>query len=179
MESASRNWRAARRPKRRSAVPCPAGASSHLACHGLADQAHGNFYGALALTPGQSGELSDDGYLTLGEIYQLPLTGCELAILSACQTNYGPQQKGEGVWALSRGFLVAGARRVVASNWLLDDAAAAATVSYFCDKLAGAESSGAAVDYARALQQAKQWARRHEKWKRPYYWAPLVLVGPS
>ena len=54
---------------------------------------------------------------------ELAIKDCELAILSACETNYGPQQKGEGVWALSRGFLVAGARRVVASNWLVDDEA--------------------------------------------------------
>ena len=57
------------------------------------------------------------------------LKGCELAILSACDTNFGPEQRGEGVWALSRGFLVAGSRRVVASNWLVDDEAAASLVA--------------------------------------------------
>ena len=109
----------------------------HLACHGLTDQKYGNFFGALALTPGPKGSdnPADDGFLTLPEIYELNLKGCELAILSACQTNYGPQQKGEGTWALSRGFLVAGARRVVASNWLVDDEAAASLVSRFCGGL--------------------------------------------
>jgi CHAT domain-containing protein len=152
----------------------------HLACHGLADQKYGNFFGALALTPGPKATVdpSDDGFLTLPEIYELNLKGCELAILSACQTNYGPQQKGEGTWALSRGFLVAGARRVVASNWLVDDEAAASLVSRFCGGLAQAEKSGKAVDYAVSLQEAKRWVRKQEKWRSPYYWASLVLVGP-
>ncbi len=153
----------------------------HLACHGLADHQFGNFFGALALTPGPKGSLdpSDDGFLTLPEIYELDLKGFELAILSACQTNYGPQQKGEGTWALSRGFLVAGARRVMASNWLVDDEAAATLVNYFCAGLARAEKAGKPVDYAGALQAAKRLVRQQDKWKNPYYWASMVLIGPQ
>ena len=152
----------------------------HLACHGLTDQQHGNFFGALALTPGPKGSENpaDDGFLTLPEIYELNLKGYELAILSACQTNYGPQQKGEGTWALSRGFLVAGSRRVLASNWLVDDEAAASLVHYFCAGLARAEKDGKPVDHAAALQAAKRYIRQQEKWKSPYYWASMVLIGP-
>jgi tetratricopeptide (TPR) repeat protein/CHAT domain-containing protein len=153
----------------------------HLACHGLADQELGNFYGSLALTPGprSASDPVDDGFLTLPEIYTLDLKGCELVILSACQTNLGPQQRGEGTWALSRGFLVAGARRVVASNWLVDDEAAASLVSVFCTGLASAEKKGESADYSGSLREAKRWVRKQEKWKAPYYWASLVLVGPS
>jgi tetratricopeptide (TPR) repeat protein/CHAT domain-containing protein len=150
----------------------------HMACHGLADASYGNYFGSLALTPGPQIRADNDGFLTLAEICELKLKGCELAILSACQTNYGPQQKGEGTWALSRGFLVAGARRVVASNWLVDDEAAASLVSRFCGGLAQAEKAGKTVDYAASLQEAKRWVRKQEKWRSPYYWASLVLVGP-
>ena len=152
----------------------------HLACHGLTDQAYGNFFGCLALTPNnQAGKNpADDGFLTLPEIYELPLQTCELAVLSACQTNFGPQQQGEGVWALSRGFLVAGAHRVVASNWLVDDAAAANLISLFCGVVAAGEKAGT-VDFSQALQLAKQRIREQDKWKSPYYWGPFVLVGPN
>ena len=34
----------------------------------------------------------NDGFLMLHEIYRLPLGECELAALSACVTNVGPQQ---------------------------------------------------------------------------------------
>ena len=153
----------------------------HFACHGLTDQAYGNFFGALALTPGKQGMANpaDDGFLTLPEIYELDLKSCELAILSACETNYGPQQKGEGVWALSRGFLVAGARRVVASNWLVDDEAAASLVSYFCAGIAEPEARSEPANHAKALHDAKRWVRRQEKWQSPYYWGTFVLVGPN
>src|SRR4029079_6424834 len=134
----------------------------------------------LALTPGaKAGNPADDGFLTLPEIYELNLKGNELAILSACQTNYGPEQRGEGVWALSRGFLVAGSRRVVASNWLVDDEAAACLVSVFGEGLAEGEKSGARTDYAAALHGAKRWVRQQQKWRSPYYWGTFVLVGPN
>ena len=156
----------------------------HLACHGMADQSYGNFFGALAVMPGKAGDSKDDGFLSMSEIYELDLTGCELAILSACETNYGPQQQGEGVWALSRGFLVAGSRRVIASNWVVDDQAAATLVSYFASYLTapGKDASAGAVsnrDYAVALHKAKKGIRNDEKWSHPYYWSSLVLVGPK
>jgi CHAT domain-containing protein len=152
----------------------------HLACHGLADQNYGNFFGALALTPGPKGSAdpADDGFLILSEIYDLNLKGCELAIVSACETNVGPQNQGEGTWALSRGFLVAGARRVLASDWLVDDEATASLVSVFATAIARAEKDGKAPDHAAALQRAKRWLRQQEKWQGPYYWASMVLIGP-
>jgi CHAT domain-containing protein len=152
----------------------------HFACHGLVDQKHGNFFGALALTPGRAASgADDDGFLTLPEIYALNLSGCELAILSACQTNVGLQQRGEGLYGLSRGFLVAGSRRVVASNWLVDDESAASLVSYFVASLAKTELDSSQVDYAAALHAAKRWVRSQEKWNHPYYWATFVLIGPN
>ncbi|MGI6419683.1 MAG: tetratricopeptide repeat protein [Thermoguttaceae bacterium] len=150
----------------------------HMACHGLADQAYGNLFGALALCPGRApADPADDGFLTLPEIYALDLRGAELAVLSACRTNFGPQQRGEGIWALSRGFLVAGARRVVASNWLVDDEAAASLVSYYLALVARDQKQHGRADYSAALHQAKRWVRANEKWKTPYYWSMFVLVG--
>lgn len=156
---------------RKAAVECR---MVHLACHGLADQAHGNAFGALVVTPGKdAADPRNDGYLTLAELYELDLRRCELAILSACETNAGPSEQGEGVFALSRGFLVAGSRRVIASNWLVDDEAGATLVSYFCRGLDEKQP-----DYARALREARLAVKKQEKWKSPFYWAPLVLVGP-
>jgi CHAT domain-containing protein/lipopolysaccharide biosynthesis regulator YciM len=152
----------------------------HFACHGLVDQRHGNLFGALALTPGKNPtDPSDDGFLTLGETYELDLAGCDLTILSACQTNFGPQQRGEGTWALSRGFLVAGSRRVVASNWLVDDEAAASLVSYFCAGVAADENAGKTPNLAARLQAAKRWVREQPKWQSPYHWGAFVLLGPN
>ena len=158
---------------------CRPSAATALACHGLTDQSYGNLFGALAFTPVREGHGTDDGFLTLAEIYGLNLEGCELAILSACETNYGPQQKGEGVWALSRGFLVAGSRRVVASNWLVDDEAGGQPGQRVLQRHCSGEQAGSNVDYAQALHVAKKWVRDQSQWKSPYYWGTFVLVGPN
>ncbi len=146
------------------------------------DQGWGNLFGALALTPGsQAEEPWDDGYLTLGEIVELPLGGCELVVLSASGTNVGPEQRGEGVHGLARGFLVAGARRVVSSQWEVADEATANLMTIFASYLAEQQKAGQPVDHAAALQKAKRWMREHGKdkgWEEPFYWAPIVLIGP-
>jgi CHAT domain-containing protein len=68
---------------------------------------------------------------------------------------------------------------VVASNWLVDDEAAASLISYYCSTIARARKEGKQPDYAAALQKAKRWIRNQEKWQSPYYWGTFVLVGPS
>ncbi len=80
---------------------------------------------------------------------------------------------------MSRGFLVAGARRVVASNWLVDDEAAASLVSYFCGGAVKTNERDGTSDYAAALHRAKRWVRNQEKWSSPYYWATFVLIGAN
>ncbi|MDZ4851290.1 MAG: CHAT domain-containing protein [Pirellulaceae bacterium] len=153
----------------------------HFACHGLVDDKLGNRFGALAVTPGPKAgtDSLDDGYLTLAEICELNLGGCELAILSACESNYGPLQTNEGVWAMSRGFLVAGSRRVVAANWIVDDDACASLVSFFTAGVAQNWSKPEGPNYAKLLHDAKRWVRKQDKWKSPFYWGSIVLVGPG
>jgi len=65
-----------------------------------------------------------DGFLRLQEIYNLKLQA-GLAALSACQSGLGKEIKGEGLVGLARGFMYAGAPRVVASLWKVDDRATA------------------------------------------------------
>ena len=57
----------------------------------------------------------------------------------------------------------------MASNWLVDDEAAASLVGRFCGGLAQAEKNGKTVDYAAALQEAKRYVRKQDKWRSPYY----------
>jgi CHAT domain-containing protein len=152
----------------------------HIAAHGIAHMDFGNLFGGLALTP-DPGLPEDDGFLPLHEIYALPLKACELAVLSACVTNVGPQRQLEAGVTLTGGFLAAGARRVVASHWGVDDEATAELMKAFFARVLGAAKEGRQVTYARALQEARQQVRAHRDrgWSAPYYWAPFVLVGPA
>jgi CHAT domain-containing protein/tetratricopeptide (TPR) repeat protein len=153
----------------------------HLAAHGFIDTRYGNLFGALALAPPAPGQEapSDDGFLELHEIYQLPLGECELAVLSACDTNVGPQRPLEAGVTLAGGFLAAGARRVVASHWSVDDRSTAELMGAFFEQLAAARRGRDPVSMARALQRARQQVRSQPKWASPLYWAPFVLVGPG
>jgi CHAT domain-containing protein len=117
--------------------------------------------------------------LQLHEIYKLKLGGTELAVLSACNTGIGSNVEGEGVFSLTRGFLSAGASRVVASLWAVNDASTATMMEVFFKRILAAERAGEVVDYAGALREAKKRIRDEPGWEHPFFWAPFVLVGPS
>jgi CHAT domain-containing protein len=63
------------------------------------------------------------GLVTADEIAALDLSGCELAVLSACDTNVGERRVGQGVASLQRALQMAGARTVITSLWKVPDEA--------------------------------------------------------
>jgi CHAT domain-containing protein len=150
----------------------------HLAVHGFADERFGNLFGGLALTPPEAGKETseDDGFLSLHEIYRLRLEACELAVLSACSTHVGPQRPLEAGVTLATGFLAAGAQRVVASHWSVDDRSTAELMGVFLAAFTGRGEKQCGC--AEALHRARQSVRGRKGWESPYYWAPFVLVGP-
>lgn len=72
---------------------------------------------ALQLTP----DADHDGRLEVRDLFGLDLRGCELAVLSACETQVGPWSRGDEIVSLQRAFLRAGAPAVVASLWMVPD----------------------------------------------------------
>ncbi len=63
------------------------------------------------------------GLMTAEEISTLDLSNCELAVLSACDTNVGERRAGQGVASLQRALHMAGARSVITSLWKVPDEA--------------------------------------------------------
>jgi CHAT domain-containing protein/tetratricopeptide (TPR) repeat protein len=167
--------------KKRLVAAIPGKSFIHIAAHGFADDRFGNLFGAIALTPPPAREIApdNDGFLSLHEIYRLPLQNCELAVLSACVTNVGPQQPLEAGVTLASGFLTSGAHRVVASHWSVDDAATAELMNTFFSEITTAAKKGTSIPYAEALQKARQKVRETSRYRSPYYWAPFVLIGPG
>jgi len=141
----------------------------HFGTHGIVDRERNDLLAALVLSK-EPKDSPEDGFLHLFEVYGLHLDS-DLVVLSACETKQGDRVPGEGVFALSRGFFAAGARRVVASLWPVHDAATAELMSSFFAEL------GRSNDPAAALCKAKQALRGQEKWSDPFYWAPFVLTG--
>ncbi|MDH5235980.1 MAG: CHAT domain-containing protein, partial [Gemmatimonadota bacterium] len=148
----------------------------HLATHGLVDARRGTLFASLAFTPpaGETTDHENDGFWQLHEIYEQHLSGVELAVLSACESNVGQNVEGEGVFALARGFTAAGAQRVVASQWDVDDASTAQLIGEFFRQVLAAESEGRPVRYAVALRDARRAVRRQSQWSDPYFWAAFV-----
>jgi CHAT domain-containing protein/tetratricopeptide (TPR) repeat protein len=142
----------------------------HLATHGLANAEHPELSGLLLSMVGRDGR-GENGFIQLHDIYALRFSA-ELVVLSACSTGLGENVKGEGLVGLTRGFMYAGSKGVVASLWKVDDQATAELMSYFYKSLLKDKLPPAA-----ALRAAKEQLRRQKRWRAPFYWAAFVLQG--
>src|SRR5262249_5764056 len=138
--------------------------------HGLLNSRHPELSGLVLSLVDERGQ-AQDGFLQLQDIYNMNL-GAELVVLSACETGLGKEVEGEGLVGLTRGFMYAGATRVIASLWRVDDEATAELMKKFYD---GVLQEGKTA--AGALREAQQWMRTQKRWESPYYWAGFVLQG--
>ena len=150
-----------------------------FATHGLmAYDLNGIAEPGLVLTPPATATDADDGYLAASEISAMNLAA-DWVILSACDTaTAGPSD--EGLSALSRAFLYAGARSLLASHWPVNDTISARITARAVQLAAGGFPR--AVAFQQAMREARQ-DRDHDtprgSWAHPAYWAPFVLIGDS
>ena len=126
----------------------------HFATHGLLDSERPGL-SSLVLSMVDAQGKPQDGFLRANDIYNLKLPA-ELVVLSACQTGLGKEIKGEGLVGLTRGFMYAGAARVVVSLWNVNDKATADLMTKFYEKmLKQGERPAAALRAA----QVEMWKR--------------------
>ena len=142
----------------------------HFATHGLLNSAHPELSGLVFSLFDREGR-PQDGFLRLHDIYNLRLNA-DLVVLSACQTGLGKEVRGEGLIGLTRGFIYAGAPRVVASLWKVDDLATAELMKLFYEGLFKEARPPAA-----ALRKAQYELSQQKQWASPYFWAGFVLHG--
>lgn len=93
-----------------------------------------------------------------------------LVVLSSCQSAFGTHIIGEGVQSLTRSFIQAGSKYVVASIWNIDDYFTKELMELFYKNLKNATSP------AEALHQAKlQILQNQDKpWANPAFWSLYV-----
>ncbi len=142
----------------------------HFATHGLINSEYPELSGLVLSLVDENGK-PQDGFLRMSEIFNLRLPA-DLVVLSACQTALGKEIKGEGLVGLTRGFMYAGAERVVASLWQVDDQATAQLMRHF---YRGMLKDG--LRPAAALRAAQIEMSRISRWSSPYYWAGFVIQG--
>lgn len=142
----------------------------HLSTHGLLNSVHPELSGLVFSLVNERGE-SQDGFLRAHEIFNLKLSP-EVVVLSACQTGMGTNIRGEGLVSLTRGFMYAGAPRVIVSLWGVSDLGTTELMVRFYH---GMLKEG--MQPAAALRAAQLSLMNDKRWASPYYWAPFTLQG--
>lgn len=154
-----------------------------IATHGLLPNAAlGMDEPGLVFTPPAAASADDDGILTASEASGLTLAA-DWAILSACNTA-SSGSGGDSLSALSRGFLYAGARALLASHWRVSDKTTAVlTVETLSNRRRGG------VTRSQALQKAMSAVRSGRRadgasvegwssgWAHPAYWAAFTHIA--
>lgn len=142
----------------------------HFATHGFFNAAHPDLSGIVLSLVDREGR-DARGFFSTADVFNMKL-GADLVVLSACRTALGRDIYGEGIVGLSRGFMYAGAPRLVASLWTVDDAATAALMTEF---YRGVLVRG--LRPAAALQAAQRELMRGGRFRDPFYWAAFQLQG--
>jgi tetratricopeptide (TPR) repeat protein len=130
----------------------------HLACHAQF-RADNPRFSALHLV---------DGLLTVDAAETLGLQACTV-VLGACETGLAEVAVGDESVGLVRAFLVAGAARVLASLWPVEDEITAGFMARFHAALVGGDNPAAALRLAQAQTMSEH--------PHPYFWAAFTLHG--
>jgi CHAT domain-containing protein len=134
----------------------------HFATHGQFDPEY-PLKSALLLAP----DAKSNGMLTVDKLYSMNLDA-DLVTLSACETGLSKIANGDDLVGLTRGFLYAGSRSIVASLWKVDDLATSQLMTRFYMELGK-------TNKREALRAAQLETKK--KYPHPYYWAAFQLTG--
>lgn len=125
--------------KQRILREMPAAQVIHLATHGQADLAQ-PLRSKLIFPSAESGSMlaTENDFLQAFEIYSLRLPQTRIVALSACETGFGQNRRGEGMMSLARPFLAAGVPTVIASLWKAESGATSELMIRFHQQLTSA-----------------------------------------
>jgi tetratricopeptide (TPR) repeat protein len=143
---------------------------AHFATHALLNARHPELSGIVLSLYAADGQ-AEDGFLSVNDIYNLHMPA-DLVVLSVCESAVGKSVGAEGAANLARAFFYAGAPRVVASLWPVDDRASVAFMRAFYASLLQRGQRP-----QEALIEAQREMRANPRWQAPYYWSGYVLQG--
>jgi len=107
------------------------------------------------------------------EIFNLP-NDLDLVVLSACRTDDGYLQKGEGIISLARAFIASGCKSVVTTKWKINDKMSIEVLKGFYKYISEGKSYSTSLNMAKNeyINNANSMLYAH-----PYYWAGFTLIG--
>ncbi len=142
----------------------------HFATHGILNNKYPELSGIVLSLFDRNGR-ARDGFLRAHEIYNLELSA-DLVVLSACGTALGKVVRGEGLLSLTRGFMYAGAARVMVSLWNVNDQSTAELMTRFYQG-----TFERSLPPATSLREAQISMLANDRNAAPYYWAGFVIQG--
>ena len=141
----------------------------HVATHGFINEVEPGLSGIVFSQPLDSNS-TDDGVLYSGETYALSLNA-DLVVLSSCESGVGKLITGEGLMALTRGFLYAGTENIIVSLWKVSDKHTSQLMVKLYEGILAGKS------YSQALREAKLKMITNEATAFPKSWSSFVLIG--
>ncbi len=141
----------------------------HIASHSFVNEVRPDISGVVFAQTGDSIK-NEDGILYAGETYNLELNA-DLVVLSSCESGMGKLIKGEGLMALTRGFIYSGADNIIFSLWKIPDKHTSELMVEFYKHVAEDKN------YTESLRQAKLSLIKNNLTARPRSWAGFVLIG--
>ena len=145
-----------------------------IAAHGIYNPEYPELSGIIFSPDNESNV--EKAILYTNEAYQLQLQA-DLVVLSSCESGIGTLAVGEGMMAINRGFLYAGAKNVIFTLFkIYDEQSSQLTQLLFEAILEDSSQKIEDKNYAEALRWAKLQLIQQENID-PSAWAGFVLIG--
>ncbi len=141
----------------------------HIATHSLLNEKEPKL-SAIIFSQPQKEEDDVDGVLYAAEAYSLILNA-NLLVLSSCEGAMGQLKNGEGIMALTRPFLYAGANQMIVALWKVTDRHTFNFFKLFYTYVLDG------MQFSDALRQAKIEILRTKATSWPKFWSSFVLIG--
>jgi CHAT domain-containing protein/Tfp pilus assembly protein PilF len=141
----------------------------HIASHGILHESNPKLSG-IVFAPPDSDANEEDGILFAGEMFNLNLS-TDLLVISSCESGTGEIVRGEGLLAMTRGFLFSGASNLVVSLWkVYDRHTHDLMIEFYKNILEGKR-------FSEALREAKLSIIDESPASFPLFWSGFILIG--
>jgi hypothetical protein len=121
---------------------------------------------------GSNGIVFSDGNLLPNEVRNLK-TNAELVSLVTCESSAGKLIHGDGVKGMTEALIHAGARRVITTQWKIDEKASSILMLNFYKNL----SNGMRADSALRMAKLKYINEADINERHPSFWGGFMLYG--
>jgi CHAT domain-containing protein/Tfp pilus assembly protein PilF len=143
----------------------------HIATHGISNDEYPSLSGLVFTKDSLTSNIKkNDGILFAGEIFDLNLNA-NLVILSACESGTGKLIRGEGLMALTRGFIYAGVPQIIYSLWKVDDHSTSELMAKFYEGILQNKP------IEQSLKEAKLRLLNNPTTSLPRFWAAFNLLS--